>query len=370
MRHFAIVGERYIPRYGADRTSIELARLLKMRGHTVYLIGNHFDEGVYGEFYPNAIRTPVFSGLDADARSKDWLERHQYLFEKRNIRPDTVIVWSWPFLSSIALFKARGCRVYFHDYGVVPDYGYPNETQAILAAVRQLRTNMLPMCDGIVAISEFVATTQSLPDSGRPNLVRIVHLGGDHVKTRSSDHCSGETSAAIKRIKKRHSHLLFAGGRWEEGTYKSSSDAFSVLKAVKRQYRDAALLILAPPGAVAIPSELQYSVYPVGYPDDVSLWEYIEGSDAGISVSRWEGFNLTIAECQFLDRPCFALEAGAHREGIAHPFCLCSSLADMAEKICNYFDHQNTVSYRVALSEFQAKFTWQRFGDEMLNCVV
>src|SRR4051794_36336637 len=52
----------------------------------------------------------------------------------------------------------------------------------------------------------------------------------------------------------------------------------------------------------------------------------------GVSLSLWEGFNLPIAEMQWLDRPVLAFNIGAHAEVIADPWFLCGSETEMTRK--------------------------------------
>ncbi len=136
---------------------------------------------------------------------------------------------------------------------------------------------------------------------------------------------------AVEALQRRGLRTILCLGRWEPGCYKNSEEAFNLLRGVRKAYPETVLLILTG-SELPIPSDLQGAVYPLGFPDDFELLEVMQRVDAGISPSLWEGFNLPLAEMQWLDRPAFALNCGAHPEVILDSWYLSADINEMASK--------------------------------------
>jgi glycosyltransferase involved in cell wall biosynthesis len=151
-------------------------------------------------------------------------------------------------------------------------------------------------------------------------------------------------------------------GRWEATGYKNSAAAFEVLRHLSQPV---ALLVLEQAENIQVPSDLLGQVFPIGFPDDAELKQVMLKADAGISMSLWEGFNLPLAEMQWLGRPALAFSLAAHPEVVAHPWYLCGDAKEMAAKLEAIFrgeDLEPDTKAR-ALDRFRAHFTWERFAN-------
>jgi glycosyltransferase involved in cell wall biosynthesis len=80
---------------------------------------------------------------------------------------------------------------------------------------------------------------------------------------------------------------------------------------------------------------------------------------AGISTSLWEGFNLPIAEMQWLDRPAFALSLGAHPEVVAEPWLLCQDSRELATKLIALMSGELPVDLTSKFREFRQRRQWK-----------
>src|SRR5579885_3475497 len=311
-----VCNERLLFRFGADRVLLLLARELARRGHEVWAMAHNADPGV----------------------------------------PDVVVVGGWPFFSSIPFFAARGAKLVFLDFGAVPLDGYTGDALAVQHTVRAARRRYVGDAALVIAISEFIAHSQSRPDAAGRAPVLAALLGADHLEHPTwfegwvgAATARGAAAATVSRLRQAGRPTLLALGRWEPGCYKNS---------------EAALGVLADPSRVAVPPTLADAVFPIGFPDDVELVEVMRTVDLGISVSRWEGFNLPLAEMQWLDRPALAFDLAAHPEAIIDPWYLCTSVVDMAEKasIILAGGGPDPDTRRAALARFRARFRWSRFA--------
>ena len=86
------------------------------------------------------------------------------------------------FLSSIQVFKKLGIPVVFLDCGAVPLEGYSNGFLLTQKKLRELRKKYLKDVTSIIAISNFIATTQSMVDTDNKIPVCYILLGADHLE--------------------------------------------------------------------------------------------------------------------------------------------------------------------------------------------
>lgn len=354
--------ERFLFRFGLDRVLLLLAKALKDQGHSVYLLGNFFNQQVVEPLVDGILEVPPAPDDPANANefTGQWLEEHWSVSSFPDLNAgdldgfDLVVIGGWPFFLSVDFFKRLGPSVVFIDAGAVPLEGFSGHALEIQQKLRTLRRQNLKKFTAILPISQFIATSQSLPDRGFAENVWTVLLGADHLQQplwQSSELATSELAARDLGTHDRpidhpeHSGLLTCRelqaqgkrcilnlGRWEPGCYKNSEACFEWVEALRVQEPAIALLVLSEPGDINIPAHLKSYIYPVGFPDDASLQKIMEQVSLGISVSRWEGFNLPLAEMQWLRKPALAFDLAAHPEVIVHPWFLCQDIPEMVDK--------------------------------------
>ena len=97
----------------------------------------------------------------------------------------------------------------------------------------------------------------------------------------------------------------------------------------------------------------------LGAPDDLTLQEVMRLCAAGISTSLWEGFNLPVAEMQWIDRPALAFNLGAHPEVIAEPWLLCETNREMAAKLTSLLGGNGAAPELLSrFAEFRERRQW------------
>jgi glycosyltransferase involved in cell wall biosynthesis len=348
-----------------------LGRQLSTRGHTVSAMANRCDRGVVAEVFSRILDVPAeiddYSKLDEFTSS--WLERSWDRCFSGSSSPDIVIVGGWPFFSAIPFFRRVGARVVFMDHGAVPLEGYSDAALLIQQKLRRLRRRYLRDASCIVAVSEFIARSQSRVDSSGEVPVFSVLWGADHVETPTwsasrfpLERTAAPATTVQAALRRRRRKTLLALGRWEPGCYKNSDAAFHLIEGLRDDFPDCALLILEDPSKVKIPAPLHDAVFPIGYPDDSELAAVMKGVDLGICVSRWEGFNLPLAEMQWLGRPALVFDIGAHPEVVVHPWYLCKDLDTMMTKASQLLRAQGLEenTRRQSLDQFRAYFHWRR----------
>ncbi len=370
--------ERLLFRFGLDRLLIRLGQGFFDRGNRVTVMAARFDRKIVERFAERIIPVPLVA-LDyseLNEATAAWLDRNwETLFDERN-RPDAVLTGGWPFYASLPIFRKHVGCVVVEDAGAVPLDGFKGHALVIQEKLRALRKQYLRNATSIAVISDFLARTQSLPDTGGSVPVHRIHLAADHVDQPDWDDdqvdaaCSGGSAlTCVKELKAKGRRLLLNLGRWEPGCYKNSEAAWDLMARLKTMHPEASLLVLAEPKGFHVPDEFRDLVVPVGHPDDRELKDIMLACDLGVSVSRWEGFNLPIVEMQWLHRPALALDLAAHPEVIGDPWYLCTNIHAMADKAAALLSGQglDAAAQQRVYRRCHATFRWERVVDEHLT---
>jgi glycosyltransferase involved in cell wall biosynthesis len=168
----------------------------------------------------------------------------------------------------------------------------------------------------------------------------------------------GEALALVRRIKSEGRPAILALGRWEPGCYKNSAAAIEVVEKLRHTHPGASLFVLA--NAHDLPSTA--GIHALGFPDDAEMADIMRECDLGICTSLWEGFNLPLAEMQWVGRPVLVFDVGAHPEVAMHPWFLCRDTSAMVHKASELLSGRglDVQERERAHQKFRQYFTWER----------
>lgn len=357
-----ICNERLLPRFGVDRLLVLLARHLADAGHEVGFACLRCDTTMLLPISPHVSMIPMPEGLDmaeteatvAVAMAQRWQQQ----------APDVVVVGGWPFLQAAAQARTYKVESIFIDAGAVAQDGLPEPLLTIQRELRRIRQLTLPSIDRILAISDFIRSTQSEPDRGGDSGVKTILLGADHMAlgTFGGDPQAGNTRDLVPRLKARMEsgeQLLLTLGRFESHGYKNSFAAYDVFRLLREQSPATRLLLLDAGEDCKVPVDLEPFVDLLGAPDDLTLQEVMRLCVAGISTSLWEGFNLPIAEMQWLNRPAVAFNLGAHPEVVAEPWLLCDDAKEMVVKLAALLRDKGVPGLASRFAAFRERRQWK-----------
>ncbi len=229
-----------------------------------------------------------------------------------------------------------------------------------------MRKQYLIDSTSIIAISDFIATTQSKIDTENKVPVHKILLGADHLDMNvwkmNNSNKNSSIIISFNAKKKEGKYCIFNLGRWEPNCYKNSEAIFDIMRKIKTKLPDSILFVLEDSSSIQIPDDLKKFIYPIGFPDDAELNYLMENADLGISTSLWEGFNLPLAEMQWLNIPVLVFNKGAHPEVVIHSWYLCDNNEEMATKACSILNknYLNDNTNKYALEKFHGFFTWKR----------
>ena len=337
--HIVICNERLLPRFGVDRLLLLLGGGLTERGHRITFLCQRGDKAAIATIPSVFTEVPDLGQFDlhgAEAAAVRWLSDHwdDLSYDRA---PDVVVTGGWPFFNIAKVCAPRSVPSLFIDAGAVPHDGMPADLVVGQRELRRVRARALPGFTAVLPISDFIRDSQTLPERGSGEGVHTVLLGADHLESPMFSAPSGDAADAaalahVKRLAAEGYRLVGMLGRFESEGYKNSPAVFDVFARVLEREPDARLLLLARPDDVRPPDALRHAVVPLGFVSDVTLGAMMQRCALGLSMSRWEGFNLPLAEMQWYGRPVLAFNLAAHPEVTADPWLLCDSVGEMADK--------------------------------------
>jgi len=366
--HLIICNERLLFRFGVDRVLLLLAQGLKAAGWDITFIAHRANHDVLRRITDNVHTPPEHAGpyTELDEATAEWLRNHRQLFAGSGHDPagTVALIGGWPFYASIAVFRQWGIPTVALDCGGVPYDDMTGPARIVQERLRAQRREYLPEARVVTPISHFVARSQSLPDAGQGVEIAMIHLGADHLVggVDQSLWQNGHQADITQSRDATDGPSIINLGRWETGNYKNSEGLYPIARQILAVHPKARFSVLATAEELDVPDDLKAHILPLGHPSDADLNALMASADLGISVSRWEGFNLPLAEMQQLRRPVLVLNIGAHPEVVATPLQLCRDENDIAAKALQVLAGEllSGAEWDAALDSFQQTFTWQR----------
>ena len=357
-----ICNERFLPRFGVDRLLLLLAGRLAGSGHQVSLACLRCDTEIVSTVTTDLTVLPLPPGLDMVATEASVANLMARRWQQSP--PDVVVIGGWPFFEAAVRAASFGVKSIFIDAGAVAQNGLAEPLLGIQQELRRVRQLTLPSIDRVLPISDFIRSTQTEPDRGTDTGVRTVLLGSDHMASgifgRVDQAQQGETLLGrCNAYVRQGMSLLLALGRFEPQGYKNSAAAYGIFRMVREQTPGLRLLLLDAGADCSVPEDLVEFVDLLGVPDDDTLQEVMLRCVAGISTSLWEGFNLPIAEMQWLGRPALAFNLGAHPEVIADPWLLCEDGREMAAKLVKLLHGESPIDLPARFATFRGRRRWE-----------
>ena len=370
-----VCNERFLFRFGVDRCLLMLGDRWRRDGHEVILMGNKLDQKSVSKCSDRFIQVPEAPEY---AKGNDYtltyLQDHWDDWFDAGNKPDVALVAGWPFYRCLGFLREKCGCVVFNDYGAVPLEGMSGGALVIQKELRRLRKENLPQASKIIAISHFLEDTQSKPDTKGTVPTTVVHLGVDHIAGRlwAGDELSLEENSVVeqvKALKEQGIRIIFQPGRWENGNYKNSAGSTEIIRALNKKRIDHRILVLSDEASLeTVPADIRGHYFCLGFVDDETMKKLMELSDVGISPTRWEGFDLPLGEMQYLGKPMFVLNVGAHPEVAADPYFLCKNMREMASKVISTLNGKMPFAegeFERLCAGYREIFTWDRCAEQM-----
>ena len=365
-QHIAICNERFLARFGVDRILVLFGDHMIRAGHRVTFVCLRCDRDVLEGIGADVRVLDLPDGIDISGA--DRAVRQQLSDEWDETGFDSLVIGGWPFFGVAAHAEALGAKAVFIDAGAVPQDGMPDAALPVQRELRRLRQATLPAIDTVLPISRFIRDSQTLPDRGSAERVETILLGADHMERPAFGMDAGRQPdgerALLDEMDDRRTQgvrYLIALGRAEPSGYKNSSAGYEVFRRIVSGRGELRLVMLGGGDDVEVPDDITDSVDVLGRISDAGLQGVMERCELGLSTSLWEGFNLPLAEMQWLGRPALAFPVGAHPEVVASPWFLCASMEAMADKAARLLDGgvPEAVASTDPFDRFRTRFQWR-----------
>lgn len=372
-----ICNERFLFRFGVDRVLLLLGNYWRKAGHEVIMMGNKLDSLAVDKCSDRFLHIPEAPDyLHGNDFTVKYIEKHWDEWFTKDTRPDLAFIAGWPFYTSIALLREKCGYAVFHDYGAVPIEGMSEPQVITQNELRRLRKENIKFSNEVIAISKFLMDTQSIKDVEGEIPASYIHLGIDHLDMdlwikQELRIEQGDVISDIKKLKQEGYRILFQPGRWENGNYKNSVASYDIVRKIKEKGHKVKVLVLSNPDDLEdMPEDITDNYFCMGFIDDATMKEAMEECDLGFSPTLWEGFDLPLGEMQYLGKHMYVFDIGAHPEVVMHPYFLCRSNEDMADKISRDLTGECLVGEKEtidAVHVFRSTFTWEACANALLD---
>ena len=248
-----------------------------------------------------------------------------------------VIAHTPPFYALLPSLTSTSTILY--DHGEPPADWFPSERIIREELIRKKQTDILPHVDRVIAISEFIAQSIHWPNS------IILPNGADHLWRKYPT-----------RSEKRANKLpkIFCVSRL--GPSERQYKGLDQLARLANDLSGMVHICVAGRGSESDQRELNaLGLDVILNPSDRDLAELYSNSDAVVSFSKWEGFNLPLVEGGFFGCPGLALNVGAHQE--VTPFCFNSYEELKLYLMTSSIDSLHQDGER--MKTFITRFTWE-----------
>jgi 1,2-diacylglycerol 3-alpha-glucosyltransferase len=357
MARLCFLTERMVRGWGVDHGIHRVAEGLAQRGHEVDVVCLRADRS-YGD---TTYRVRL---LDVPAEPLDTLEARiaarAGLLRQRVY--DLYVAAMFPFFG---VASRLGLPFVYYEHGVVDPAGQKPHVARVLARIRRDARRHQRRARRIAAISRFLVGEQVHP--AKRAVTDVVYLGAD-------SYGPPPPPAAVQALRARlglaDAEVVGYVGRVEQGTYKGVDDLIEILGALRAVRPRARLLLVgrsehggaahfgALPG-VTVCADVPAADMPACY----------AAMDVVVSASRWEGFNLPLAEAQRYARPVVAYRVGAHPEVVAPSGALVASRPEFVAAVAGLLADPGARRRRGEEARvFAERFTWAATVDALAAC--
>ncbi|GBF48852.1 hypothetical protein LPTSP4_03520 [Leptospira ryugenii] len=262
--------------------------------------------------------------------------------------PDVIIIHTFPFFEQIDYLKDFAPVIFWEHGDPSPELQVDPGKSFLANEKLHKATNGYPKANGIISISEFIASEIGEFDS------KIIYNGSEHIPLfEKQKKISGNNKLRVGVLNRiGPGENRYKGIERYENLIQAvhNQDSFQFCFAGRGREEDAQALI-----SQNIEVRLNLS--------EEEKLEYLKGLDVFISFSLWEGFNLPLVEAARLGNVCLAFDTGAHPEVCPFVFENVESMAKFLDILATNNGLLNKYS-KDALLFVSTKFNWDRAADQ------
>ncbi|NRB65616.1 MAG: glycosyltransferase, partial [Saprospiraceae bacterium] len=280
----------------------------------------------------------------------------------KELQPDIILVHTPPFfqlVTACSLFK--GLKIAYDHGDPYPEL-FPNDSKQ-RAEIEASKRLALRSFHAHISISEFIKSESSVLNS------KVIYNGVDHIEPISPNH---DTESLASWLEYPEGTRVIAGlSRIGEGErhYKGYDLFIAVKEALEKRLPNESLAFIFMGRAVPPGNEVEALLSKAGIKilENVSETDkrrVLSGCDLFLSTSIWEGFNLPLAEAQYLGAPSAAFSVGAHPEVCPFHFPNIFELTTFAKELLTNQAFRNEIGNQQQ-AFVQSQFIWDNNGAQL-----
>lgn len=344
--------------FGTDLCIHELAS--RMRTRFDVRVFASIDDGTYRDQGYEILPYPTpHAALGWDYER--WARRNAHTLLAHRL--DVVVPVTFPFFG---VPSRVGIPAIVYDFGVIPSRGLRPRDRVFVEYMRLTNRWWHRRAAAVVTCSEFLKRTFS---RGAQQKTRVIPLGVDHV-------LAGPPMASRDELRHRRGIgpddvVLAFVGRLDVGTpYKGIADLVEIFQRLRLE-DDRVRLLMRGFGTEYDEARLHFQGIDVQANAPLAeLREVLHLADVYVTATRWEGFDLPLAEAQAMGVPCVAYDVGAHPELVTAGGFLVRSQDEFVARVLGLArDPAARRRMGDAAREWARRFRWDRTASALGDVV-
>jgi glycosyltransferase involved in cell wall biosynthesis len=299
------ITERMLLGFGVDLVIHNVADRLASRGYAVKVYARVADDTYLNQKYKLEL-IPIPALYFAPAYELGALRYLNYLNHEKT---DIWFIESFPYFSLLALLNKPTVSVFYGNCSTIkfPLIKKLNFVYMDLTS----RYFYFKFTKRVIAISNYLK--EILPQTVREK-TEVIYNGSDHYPCQLQSERVAQFRQSIG-INKNDTLLLYVGRlNHPKQPYKGTAELVEMYKKIRAENREVRLMMVGY-GDSRDRRWLQSQGIIVQIKAPVKIMPLIySASDIYVTASRWEGFNLPLAEAQYFAKPVIAYDCTAHPE--------------------------------------------------------
>lgn len=291
---------------------------------------------------------------------------------KTEVMPDAVIPASFPFYGAGAIFS-RPC-IHLH-FGNPPTAGMRFMARANRSYLERSDARHMKTAASIITISEFLKS--QLVSTVREK-TKVIYPGCDHLPTPDKNRPAEIRKLISENAAPEHQDSAVQKGifialcvsrlDFKSHPYKGVMELAQAIREMRRSKMNVALALAGTGDENSKAALRNTGAIVFDAPTESELSALYAACDAYVTLTRWEGFDLPVAEAALLGKPVIALNVAAHPENAVT--CPLESVNKLDQVIQRLIDDPVFYAENARRAgELAAKFNWKEsaeaFADEI-----
>jgi len=307
--NIAFITDRMIKGHGVDLVVDRMADGLAKKGYHTRVYCNYHDETFTSRKSYHITTLPYVRPVRNPIVYERWIRKLVPFFQKRKI--DLFVIQSFPFYSLIPKLKQPVLVV---DHGIISTAGMPYRRR-LFYRYQQLSQNLsyFRQAEKIITVSKFLLSCLPAKLQAKAG---YIYNGCNHYKL--ADMPDDERVANFRQelgVKTDDILLLFVGRlNISNQPYKGVDELIHIHNHLAKSRDDVKMLAVGYGSQNDEALLKNHGIMVLGNAPETLMPLIFKASDIYVTCSKWEGFDLPVAEAHSFSKPSVCYDIGAHPE--------------------------------------------------------